>query len=285
MSALPLNKLEAFNYIVAEIEIGELIFPTSVNAALKLQQALDDPDCHIETAIQLVLAEPLLSARTVALANSAAFHRTGGTVITNVRTAVMRLGYKNLHTLVASMVVRNFGSKIVDPLVRAKAEQLWQHTVHVAALAKVIARRITYVNADTAIFAAIVHEVGGFYLLSRAEEFPSLLDDNPENCQASSEDIIAREVMNKLSIPEPVSSAIEALRTSLLTIPPDSLTDTLLLANHFAPVLSPLFRQATATTSQSESLLDFVANNEKLLNSIVEESAAEARSMSAALLA
>ncbi len=283
MSALPLSKLEAFNYIVAEIEIGELTFPTSVNAALKLQQALDDPDCHIETAIQLVLAEPLLSARTVALANSAAFHRTGGIVITNVRTAVMRLGYKTLHTLVASMVVRNFGSKIVDPLVRAKAEKLWQHTVHVAALAKVIARRITYVNADTAIFAAIVHEVGGFYLLSRAEEFPSLLDDDPENWQASSEDIIAREVMNKLSIPEPVSSAIAALRTNLLTIPPDSLTDTLLLANHLAPVPSPMFGQAAATTSQAESLLAFVANNEKL-NNIVEESADEARSMSAALL-
>jgi len=283
MSALPLSKLEAFNYIVAEIEIGELTFPTSVNAALKLQQALDDPDCHIETAIQLVLAEPLFSARTVALANSAAFHRTGGIVITNVRTAVMRLGYKTLHTLVASMVVRNFGSKIVDPLVRAKAEKLWQHTVHVAALAKVIARRITYVNADTAIFAAIVHEVGGFYLLSRAEEFPSLLDDDPENWQASSEDIIAREVMNKLSIPEPVSSAIAALRTNLLTIPPDSLTDTLLLANHLAPVPSPMFGQAAATTSQAESLLAFVANNEKL-NNIVEESADEARSMSAALL-
>jgi hypothetical protein len=32
---------------------------------------------------------------------------------------------------------------------------------------------VTGVNEDTALFAGIVHEVGGFYLLSRAEEFPA----------------------------------------------------------------------------------------------------------------
>jgi len=50
------NKLEAFGYIVAQAARGDITFPTSVNAVLRLQQALDDPDCPLDEAIRLVLA-------------------------------------------------------------------------------------------------------------------------------------------------------------------------------------------------------------------------------------
>ena len=59
------NKLEAFGYIAAQAVRGEITFPTSVNAVLRLQLALDDPDCHVEEAIRLVLSEPQLAARTL----------------------------------------------------------------------------------------------------------------------------------------------------------------------------------------------------------------------------
>src|SRR5471032_1637254 len=196
-----MNKLEAFGHIAALAIRGELVFPTSVNAALRVQLALDNPDCPMDEAIRLVLAEPVLAARTVAIANSAMFNRSGSAPITNVRNAITRIVYHNLFALAAAMVVRQFGSKISDPLVRAKAEQLWDHTIHVAALARIIARDVTNVNPDTALFAAIVHEVGGFYLLSRADEFPGLLEEDPENWQPASEEIITREVLNQLNIP------------------------------------------------------------------------------------
>ena len=231
-----MNRLETFGLIAAQAERGEIIFPTSVNAALRLQLALDNPDCHIEDAIKLVLGEPQLAARTVALANSAAFNRNGEATVTNVRAAVMRIGYRSLQMLVAGLVVRQFGSRIVDPAVRLKAEQLWEHTAHVAALAQVFARRVTFINPDTALFAAIVHEVGGFYLLSRADEFPGLLDADPENWVELCEEVVSREVMRKLSIPDSVVEAISNMRNGFLGMPPSTLLDTLLLANQFAPV-------------------------------------------------
>jgi HD-like signal output (HDOD) protein len=276
------NRLEAFGLITAQASRGELAFPTSVNAALRLQLALDDPECHIEDAIKLVLAEPLLAARVVALANSAAFNQ-GGASITNVRTAVMRVGYRSLQNLVAGLVVRQFGSKIVDPVLRAKAEQLWEHTAHVAALAYVLAKRITFVNADTAMFSAIVHEVGGFYLLSRADEFPGLLDEDPEKWAELCEEVVSREVMKKLNIPEAVSTAIEGLRDGWLEMPPDTLLDTLLLANQLSPVSSPLGHVDGEANEHSESVLDFIMDNDTLA-SILDESSEEMKSMSAALL-
>ncbi|RJG14577.1 HDOD domain-containing protein [Massilia cavernae] len=259
-----------------------MTFPTSVNAALRLQLALDNPDCHIEDAIKLVLSEPQLAARTVALANSAAYN-SSDTPITNARAAVMRVGYRALQTLVAGLVVRQFGSRIVDPAIRAKAEQLWQHTAHVAALAQVLARRVTFVNPDTAMFAAIMHEVGGFYLLSRADEFPGLLEEDPEKWSELCEEVVSREVLKKLAVPEPVRTAIEGLRGAWISMPPSTLLDTLVLANQFSPVHSPLSAPPKELPSHEDSVLDFVLDGETLA-SILKESADEVKSMSAALL-
>jgi len=278
-----MNKLEAFGHIAALAIRGDLVFPTSVNAALRVQLALDDPECPMEEAIKLVLAEPQLAARTVALSNSAMFSRAGGPPVTNVRAAIMRVGYQNLFALAAAMVVRAFGAKIVDPELRTKAEQLWDHTIHVACLSRIIARDITGVNVDTALFAAIVHEVGGFYLLSRADEFPGLLEPDPENWQPASEEIITREVMHKLGIPEAVATAIEGLRGAFISIPPESLLDTLLLANHFAPVASPLANPEQDAAPHEETVLDLFIDQEKL-DRMLAESADDAASMSAALL-
>ena len=234
-----MNKLEAFGYITAQAARGEISFPTSVNAVLRLQMALDDPDCHVDEAIRLVLSEPQLAARTVALANTAAFGSSGGQV-SNVRAAVLRIGYRRLRGLVAALLVRQFGHRIRDRILRAKAEQLWTHSAHVAALAQALARHVTHSDPDTALFAGIVHEVGGFYLLSRADEFPGLLEDDPENWGALCEDVVSVEVMRKLAIPPDVTQAIEALRDGVPNPEPHTLLDTLLLANRLAPVASPL---------------------------------------------
>jgi HD-like signal output (HDOD) protein len=278
-----MNKLEAYGHIAALAIRGDLVFPTSVNAALRVQLALDDPECPIDEAIRLVLAEPQLAARTVALGNSAMFNRVGGPDVTNVRSSIMRIGYHNLFALAAAMVVRQFGSKIVDPDLRAKAEQLWQHTVHVACLARIIARDVTYINPDTALFAAIVHEVGNFYLLSRADEFPGLLDDDGENWQPASEEIITREVLKKLNIPEAVSSAIQGMRDSFLQIPPESLLDTLLLSNHLSPVASPLQAALRDLPPHSESVIDLFID-EEMMENLLAEAGRDAAAMNAALL-
>lgn len=277
------NKLEAFGYIAAQAVRGEITFPTSVNAVLRLQLALDDPDCHIDEAIRLVLAEPQLAARTVAMANTPAFGGSGSTPVTNVRTAVTRIGYRRLQALVASLVVRQFGNRIVDPGLRAKAAQLWEHTTHVAAIAHSLARRVTGINADTALFAGIVHEVGAFYLLARADEFPGLLDDDPENWGALCEDVVSAEVMKKLSIPSTVSDAIADMRGGWLNMPPSTLLDTLLLANQYAPVASPLDSRRRALPAHEESAIDFVLD-ECTLDDILVEAAETAKAMGEALL-
>lgn len=276
-----MNRLDAFNSIAASASRGELTFPANVDASLKLQQALADPDCHIEAAVKLVQADPLLAARTVAIANSAAFNRSGND-ITNVRNAVQRLGVRTLQSVVASLIVRQLGSTITDPLLKAKADQLWEHTAHVAALSQVIARRVTRVDPDTALFAGIMHEVGGFYLLSRASEFPGILDGDAQEWVEHGEQAIGRGVLTKLKVPEAVLQAIEALWEGLRAIPPESPADTLLLANDLAPVASPLNENPAAIAVRAKRAaagIDCLIGEHDTLSSIMAESAEEVQSL------
>jgi HD-like signal output (HDOD) protein len=276
-----MDRLDAFKSIAAQAGRGDLTFPTSVDATLKLQRALNDPELHADEAARLVQAEPLLAARTVAIANSVAYNRSGNAV-TNVRAAVQRVGFRPLNALAAAVIVRQLDSKITQPDLRAKADQLWRHSAHVAALSQVIARRVTHVDPETALFAGIVHEVGGFYLLSRAAEFPGLLDGEPEEWIEYGEMAIGRGVLKKLGVPAPVFDAIEAMWNGMRALPPETLGDTLMLANDLAPLDSPLHVRAGATTRQSAATIDFVTG-EGTLAAILKESADEVKSLTAAL--
>ena len=277
-----MDRLDAFKSIAAQASRGELTFPTNVDATLKLQRALNDPDCHAEVAARLVQSEPLLAARTVAIANSVAYNRSGNE-ITNVRNAVQRVGFRTLNALAAAVIVRQLDSKITQPALRAKAEQLWKHSAHVAALSQVIAKRVAHLDPETALFAGIVHEVGGFYLLSRAEEFPGLLDGDPEEWVEHGEVQIGRCVLQKLNVPAAVMQAIEGLWAGMRALPPETLGDTLLLANDLSPIASPLHERPGATSLQAAATIDFVIGD-GTLNSILEESAEEVKTLTAALL-
>ena len=278
-----MDKLEAYRIIAAQASHGELSFPTNVNASLKIQAALDDPECHIEAAVKLIAAEPLLSARTVAIANSAAYNPAGREV-SNVRVAVARLGFRTLRSLVAAMIVRQFADKLSDPVLRVKAAQLWEHSAHVAALAFVIAKRISKVDPETAFFAGIVHEVGGFYLLSRAEEFPGLVDGDAEAWREYGERTIGRGVMKKLNMPSDVMKAMEEVWFVTRMLPPHTLGDTIRLAKDLAPVPTPWSPiEGSMAIAATSATIDFECGA-GTLQSVLEESAEDVRTLTAALL-
>lgn len=264
----------------------ELIFPTTTEMALKLQRVLDDPDCSIEQLAKLVRADPLLSARVVAVANSVIYNRSGR-AIADVRSAVSRIGFNTLRVLAAAVVVRQMEGMARTPAHRKLAVGLWEHTAHVAALAQVIARRVTHVDPDTAFFAGIIHEVGGFYLISRAGEHAGLLEGAHGSLLAWDEGgaaEVGRAVLKRLGAPDTVTEAIEGLWQGYLALPPRSLADTLLLADQLAPVESPLSQLAGTGREGIEAHIE-VALDDQTLSSVLQESAAEVESLIEALRA
>lgn len=274
---------EVLARIAADAARGELIFPTSAEMALRVRRAADDPDSGLDALVRLVQAEPLLAARVVAIANSPIYNRSGR-AIADVKKAVSLVGFKTLRALATAVVVRQMEGMSRLPAHRALAVRLWEHTTHVASLAHVIARRVTHQDPEAAFFAGIVHEVGGFYLISRAGDFPGLLDGQLPDWDGGREAAVGREVLKVLGVPEPVMTAIEALWEGYLAMPPETLGDTLLLADQLAPVESPLGQLAGKGREGMAVNIDLALDDETL-TSILEESAADLKSLAAALSA
>ncbi len=254
-----MNQAAALKIIVEQAIEGELVFPTNVDTSLKIQQALDDPDCSLEAAARLVMTEPLLSARVVAVANSVAYSRFGGGV-TTIRTAISILGFRTLRSLVAAVVMRQLSLSVQIKAVRQQLDQLWQHSADTAAWAHLIARYISKNDADTALFAGIVHEVGHFYLLSRVAEFPSLLGELGQGLPLEQEVLLGRAVLQRLMVPRPVQHAIESLWQAMHVLPPETLGDTLMLANSLASTRSPLDNSPVEQEQQTLATIELAVS-------------------------
>lgn len=265
------------DHLLAEIARGEVSFPTHADVALRVRLALDDPDLHLAKAAQIIQAEPLLSARVVAVANSIAFNRTG-TRVADVRTAVTRVGIRLLRALATAVVMRQMAGGMHSPKFRDLAARLWEHTAHVAALSHILAGRFVRGAGEIALFAGMVHEVSGFYLISRNDARPDLFREGDLPVLAA-EPAISRAVLNALAVPGEVVDAVAAVwRDEPASFPPATLGEVLLLANHLTPILSPLQRTIGETSPLS---LDPEAESE--LSDILEQSSDELDAMTAAL--
>lgn len=277
-----MDKLEIYQRITADVVRGELAFPTSAQVAMRVVQALDNPNCHIEAAAKLVQAEPLLSTRVVAMANSVAFNRSG-MEITDVKTAVMRLGFRNVRAAATALVTRQLSGTPTTKVHQDLATQLWEHTAHVASLSHVMARRFTHVDPETALFAGIVHEVGGFYMLSRSNDFPELIDGDYSAWIEFGEAQVGRAVLQVLGVPQSVMEAVQVYWDGFLAVPPVKLGDTLLLAEELAPVASPLHKLGGRGSGEGMTARIDMTLGKDTLSSILDESAEEVASLTSAL--
>ncbi len=271
-----------FSSMVDEISSGGVHFSAHARVALQVNKALDADDCDIAHAARLIQAEPILSAKVVAVSNSVIYNRAGK-VTTDVKTAIQRIGFRTVKSLATSVATRELAARTSDPVSARLSEQLWVHTAHVASLAQLIARRVTHQDPDTAMFAAIVHEIGGFYLISRAKDFPGILQEGHEFWIEYGEAGIGREVLKALEVPDAVMAAIEEFWEGFLTIPSTSLADTLVLADQLAPVVSPLHSLGDASQVQEmKANIDMAIGNDTL-SGILKDSAEEIESLTAAL--
>jgi HD-like signal output (HDOD) protein len=281
--------------IASEIRGSVISFPTTAQMALRIRKALGDPNCSTSTATRLIAAEPLLAARIVGIANSALY--TGSArVITDLSAAVARVGFSMVRSVATAVILRQMANAPANPAHRALAAQLWDHTTRMAALASVLASRTTGQNPETALFAGLVHEVGGFYLISRAADYPEVLEgglapywfhDGRDGGGGAGgdpgfESSIGRAVLETLAVPAPVVEAVETLWLGYLSLPPNTLGDTLLLADQLVAVRSPFELPQDVDTPHASALMD-LAFNDVLLSDMLKEAAADVDTLAAIL--
>lgn len=268
--------MDGIETIVTEIERGEISFPTHADVAFRVRLALDDPDISMTKVAQVIVAEPLLAARVVAVANSVAFNRSGSPVA-DVKGAVARLGLKFVRGLATAVVMRQMAGSIRSPAYQSLAVRLWEHTVHVAALSHLLASRFGF-PSDMAMFAGIVHEVGGFYLISRTDSNGDFFADGML-LSGDAERRIGGAVLSALAVPAEVVQSIQCLwQEQRPSFPPRNLGDILGLANRMTPISSPLTPPGAETWT-----FELSPAEDEQLTDILEKSSDELETLTAAL--
>ena len=225
-----------------------LTFLTSSTGLIQLIDRASHEDSTLDDVVQLVSREPLVSAKMVALANSAAYGRPGRTV-TSAHEALNLLGMKMLRAVASSLVTAQLANRAAGVNV-PMVDRLWAHSTEVAALAAVLARRFTPVSPDTALFAGMLHDIAGFYVLAKARTQVQAIGidlaahpwTGAEAAPQRNDAVLAvgtRRLLAALRVPSELSQAMETLWRGYVVAPPETLGDVLQLANLMAQTQSP----------------------------------------------
>ncbi len=188
---------------------GDINFPTCLDAAMLVRNALKDPFASAEQVVQAIGVEPLICSKLLRLANSVTYN-PAGEQISNLNTVVRRLGFDIVRT--TSLAVA------MDQMLKSKnlaaydhiARQTWEHSLRVAAIARVLARHLGRVQPDNAMLTGLVHNIGIFYLLFRAAEYPEYRNDEAAMIEllAGWHEGIGESLLHILGLPVSITDAV-----------------------------------------------------------------------------
>lgn len=174
----PSNKA-AFAFVqdlALEMSAGKIEIPSFPDVAVRIRRVLADDNCDTGQIAKVVSAEPAMAAKLLQMANSAALN-PNGTRITELKSAIARIGFSNVRTASLAYAMEQIRNAPALAPIRRPLNELWERSVKVAAMAYMVARRWTRVNADQALLAGLMHGMGRVYILTRAVNHPDLFAD------------------------------------------------------------------------------------------------------------
>ena len=164
----------------AELNSGKLELPAFPDVALRVRNALEEPDVSADTVARIVSSEPVLTARLLKLANSAMMN-PAGIQINDVRTTITRLGFDVVRNSAVSIEMEQLALSESVQHLKDEMKAVWNHSVNVAAMSYVIAKKQTSINPDEAMMVGLLHNIGKIYILTRFENnFPEIAHEQPE---------------------------------------------------------------------------------------------------------
>jgi putative nucleotidyltransferase with HDIG domain len=147
----------AEEFVLGRIEADDLGLPALPLVAGRCLDLLFQPEFSLKEIARLIETDPLIAARVVRLANSAAFATLEPA--RSVLQAVMRLGADDLQSFMFEISARPvFESH--DRTISSLGRALWTHSVAVALLARAIVRRVGDPNPEAAYLAGLLHDIG-----------------------------------------------------------------------------------------------------------------------------
>jgi HD-like signal output (HDOD) protein len=166
--------LALIQQILADSKTGRLILPSPPDWVQKVNSAIQGEQRDCTYIARLIQLDPALAARIIQVANSPLYR--GARAITEVRTALMRMGLRTARNLIYVFALKQ-GFQPKSLLLRQRMEQLWSHSRRVAAISSVLARHAHGMDPNRALLAGLVHDIGIFPILQYVDRHAEIWRD------------------------------------------------------------------------------------------------------------
>ena len=270
--------------LAGELSGGKFDLPPFPDIAIRVREVLNDPDVNLDKITQVVRSEPILATRLLRLVNSAMLKR-GSIEITDLKTAINRLGFDMVRNASVSMAMDTAFSAPEGSVMRAHIANNRKHSVLVASISYLLALREQGLKKpDEAMLAGLLHDIGKFYILTRVEDFPALFEDATALFDLMTEWHcgVGRAIVESWGFPEQIVNAVDehhVLDREHAGIP--DVTDIVTVANLVAHMADP--QCADLPEMNKIPACVRLGVDEKLSESLLLESKEELKSLSQAL--
>lgn len=154
-----------FSGICNAFRNNELRVPSLPDVALRLRNALHREIDIVEVS-KIINLDPAIASRLVQVANSPLYRTSNPS--SSCHDAVNRLGLKATQSLVTSISMQNLFLSSNQKLNRY-IQQLWRQSIQVAAISQTLAALTHKADADEALLAGLIHNIGALPIINYAE--------------------------------------------------------------------------------------------------------------------
>ena len=145
--------------------------PTIPAVATQVLHLLDQPDTEMEEVANLMLSDPVMTARVLKLINSPVFRPERE--ITSLKMALIYMGMRHVREVALTTSLINAFGEDTGAL---KLDSFWAHSFGVGMASKIIAKKVGYKDLEKAYIAGIIHDLGEVFLSTyMREDFNKLL--------------------------------------------------------------------------------------------------------------
>lgn len=196
--------------LARDLNSDRIELPGFPDVVARIHRALADETTSARDLVRLVASEPVLAAKLMQIANSAAFNKSGREV-SELKSAINTLGFNVIRGQATAFAVRQMEQLAWLRPIRPVLADIWKTSNGVAAICFAVSKRVPGVQPDESLTSGLFHLIGKLYLFARARE-ASLNPAEIADWEKSLNDwhpTIARTLMDHWRIPERVTEAVE----------------------------------------------------------------------------
>ncbi len=225
-------RLDFLKDLAVQLSSRDIDLPPFPDAYARILTALDDPEISLPQVAKVVAGAPELCVRILLMANSALMNRSG-VEVTDLGVAVSRLGAAAVRNAAVSLATRELFDTAEDSPWYRQLRDLHNSAVTTAAVAYALAPSAGLARLrDNAMLTGLLHNTGSLYILSRAEEFPELANQEAMEHWGPG---VGRAIIENWGFPEEIAVAVEHQNLKEACHPgPADLRDLLIVSKQLA---------------------------------------------------